>query len=74
MFANFSKISWVIFLLSAKSVRVFSLFKKMGSIDYARKTAIEYNKKAKNSLSVLKDSEAKELLCDLADYSIKREK
>jgi len=54
--------------------RVFSLFKKMGSIDYARKTAIEYSKKAKNALAVLKDSEAKELLCDLADYSIKREK
>ena len=46
----------------------------MGSIDYARKTAIEYSKKAKNALAVLKDSEAKELLCDLADYSIQREK
>ncbi len=54
--------------------RVFTLFKEIGSIDYAKKTAIEYNKKAKNALNVLKDSEAKELLCDLADYSIKREK
>jgi len=54
--------------------RVFLLFKKMGSIDYAKNTAIEYSKKAKNALAVLKDSEAKELLCDLADYSIQREK
>ena len=54
--------------------RVFTLFKEMGSIDYAKKTAIEYNKKAKNALTVLKDSEAKELLCGLADYSIQREK
>ena len=45
----------------------------MGSIDYAKKTAIEYTKKAKNALAILKDSEAKELLYDLADYSINRE-
>jgi len=54
--------------------RVFTLFKEMGSINYAKKTAIEYNKKAKNVLDVLKDSEAKEILKELADYSIKREK
>jgi len=54
--------------------RVFTLFKKMGSIEYAKKTAIEYNKKAKKALTVLKDSEAKEILKELADYSIKREK
>ena len=54
--------------------RVFTLFKKMGSIEYAKKTAIEYNKKAKNALDALKDSEAKEILKELADYSIKREK
>ena len=54
--------------------RVFTLFKEMGSIDYAKKTAIEYTKKAKNALDILKDSEAKEILYDLADYSINREK
>jgi geranylgeranyl diphosphate synthase type I len=53
--------------------RVFTLFKKLGSIDYAKKKAIEYNKKAKNALANLIDSEVKELLYDLADYSISRE-
>jgi geranylgeranyl diphosphate synthase type I len=53
--------------------RVFTLFKEMGSLDYAKKKAIEYNKKAKNALTVIKDSEVKELLYDLADYSINRE-
>jgi geranylgeranyl diphosphate synthase type I len=53
--------------------RVFTLFKEMGSINYAKKTAMEYNKKAKNALTIIKDSESKELLYDLADYSINRE-
>jgi len=54
--------------------KVFNLFKEMGSIDYAKNTAIKYNKKAKDALKVIKESEAKELLYGLADYSIKREK
>ena len=54
--------------------RVFTLFNKMGSIDYARNTALNYNKKAKEALEILRDSEAKEILKELADYSIKREK
>lgn len=54
--------------------KVFSLFNEMGSIDYARNTALNYNKKAKETLDILKDSDAKELLKKLADYSIKREK
>jgi len=54
--------------------RVFSLFKDMGSIDYAKNKSLEYNQKAKSALGVLRDSEAKEMLYDLADYSIQREK
>jgi len=54
--------------------KVFDLFKKMRSIDYARKTAVEYCEKAKKALHVLKNSDAKQVLLSLADYSIKREK
>jgi len=54
--------------------KVFGLFKKMKSIDYARKTAVDYCEKAKESLNILKESNAKQVLLSLADYSIKREK
>ncbi|UCF11993.1 MAG: polyprenyl synthetase family protein [Thermoplasmatales archaeon] len=54
--------------------QVFTLFKEMGSIDYARNTALNYTKKAKDALNILRDSEAKEILKGLADYSTKREK
>jgi len=54
--------------------RVFTLFREMGSVDYARNTALNYTKKAKETLEVLRDSEAKEILKGLADYSIQREK
>jgi len=42
--------------------------------DYARNTALNYIKKAKDALNILRDSEAKEILKGLADYSTKREK
>ena len=54
--------------------QLFTLFKEMGSIDYARNTALNYIKKAKDALNILRDSEAKEILKGLADYSTKREK
>jgi len=54
--------------------RIFTLFKEMGSMDYARNTAINYNKKAKDALEPLGDSKAKDILKRLADYSIQREK
>ena len=53
---------------------VFSLFKDLGSVDYARDKALEFNKKAKEALQVLSDSEAKNILKNLADFSIQREK
>jgi geranylgeranyl diphosphate synthase type I len=54
--------------------QVYNLFKKTGSIEYAKKTAINYCEKAKKQLEILPDSEAKQILLELADYSIKREK
>ncbi|UCD14012.1 MAG: polyprenyl synthetase family protein [Thermoplasmatales archaeon] len=53
---------------------VFRVFKEMGSIEHARNTGFDYIKKAKNALNPLRDSEAKEILMELADYSIQREK
>ena len=54
--------------------KVLELFKKVGSIEYAKNTALDYNRKAKESLENLKDSDAKGILEELADFSIKREK
>lgn len=54
--------------------QVFDLFKKVGSIEYAKNTSLNYCKEAKNAINVLKDSEAKQLLFELADYSVSREK
>jgi len=53
---------------------IYDLFKKIGSINYAKKTAESYCEKAKKQLESFPDSEAKQILLNLADYSIKREK
>ena len=54
--------------------KIFSLFRTLGSIDYAKQMALSYNTKAKDALKKLQDSEAKEILRELADFSIQREK
>jgi len=55
--------------------QVYHLFNKLGSVEYARKTASMYDERAKKALNVLDDSNAKSILLQLADYStIKREK
>jgi geranylgeranyl diphosphate synthase type I len=54
--------------------KVYDLFNSLGSVEYARDTAFKYSIKAKESLKVLKDSNAKNVLNELAEYSIKREK
>jgi len=62
---------------SAKDEEVkqaYNLFKKLNSIEYAKHKAINFSNKAKKSLDVLPDSDAKQLLLDLAEYAIKREK
>lgn len=54
--------------------QVFDLFKKAGSIEYAKNTARKYCEKAKKAIEILPDSNAKEILVELANYSINREK
>ncbi|OIB59303.1 geranylfarnesyl diphosphate synthase [Natrialba sp. SSL1] len=43
-----------------------------GSISYANETARDLVEQGKNRLSVLPDNEARELLCEIADYLIER--
>lgn len=52
---------------------VFALFKDLNSIEYARSMALEYNKKAKECLNMLRESSAKQILNNLADFAIQRE-
>jgi geranylgeranyl diphosphate synthase type I len=52
--------------------KVYNLFKKAGSIEFAQNTAINYSKKAKKAIEILPDSDAKKILLKLADYSIER--
>ena len=54
--------------------QVYDLFKKLGSVEYAKNTALKYCEKAKRSLDKIPDSNAKEVLIKLAEYSINREK
>jgi len=54
--------------------QVYDIFEKTKSIEYAKQTALNYCTKAKKALDVLKDSDAKVVLLELADYSIKRKK
>ncbi len=53
--------------------KVYDLFKKTGSIEYAKEKSIEYCEKAKKVIEILPDSDAKKILLKLAEYSIKRE-
>jgi len=54
--------------------QVFNLFKKIGSIEYAKETATKYSEDAKKSLEILPETEAKKILINLAEYVIKRER
>jgi geranylgeranyl diphosphate synthase type I len=54
--------------------QVYNLFKKVGSVEYAKNTAAQYCEKAKKALEVIPSSKAKTILLELAEYSIKREK
>lgn len=53
---------------------IYDLFNKLGSIEYVRKKAINHCEKAKNALKVLKETNAKNILMELANYTISREK
>lgn len=54
--------------------KVYSLFREIGSVEYARQCALSYNNQAKDAIAVLKPSDARELLFQLIDYTIQREK
>jgi geranylgeranyl diphosphate synthase type I len=54
--------------------QVFNLFKKVGSVDYAKQTALRYIDDAKKVISILPETPAKKILFDLADYVISRKK
>jgi len=54
--------------------QVYNLFNNLKSIEYAKNTAMGYCEKAKKSLEILPNSDAKQILLELVDYSIRREK
>ena len=54
--------------------KVYHVFERVGSIDYAKHKAEEYSSIAKEALSILKESDAKQILIALADYAMTREK
>jgi len=53
---------------------VYDMFNELSSVEYAKNTALKYCSQAKKSLDVLRNSDAKQVLIELAEYSIKREK
>jgi len=52
---------------------VVELFKEIGSLDYVKKMALDYAEKAKKRLRSLPDSEEKEFLRAVVDFSVGRE-
>lgn len=46
---------------------------KCGAVSYAKNFALEYIREAKEKTSVLQDSEAKDLLLELIDFTVRRE-
>jgi geranylgeranyl diphosphate synthase type I len=54
--------------------KVYDLFRELGSVDYAKHRAEQYTKQAKDAIAVLKPSDAKELLHQLIEYTVQREK
>ena len=53
---------------------VYDLFKELGSITYAQQRALQLVNQAKDAITVIKPSDAKELLYQLIEYTIQREK
>jgi geranylgeranyl diphosphate synthase type I len=53
---------------------IIELLKEYGSIEYAKNNAQQFAAKAKSLLTVLKESEHKKTLSELADYAVQREK
>jgi geranylgeranyl diphosphate synthase type I len=53
---------------------VYDLFRELGSVEYAQQCAYYYTNQAKDAINLLKQSDAKELLYQLIDYTVQREK
>jgi len=53
---------------------IYDIFRDLGSVDYAQHRALSFVNQAKQAISVLAQSEAKELLIQLIEYTIQREK
>jgi geranylgeranyl diphosphate synthase type I len=53
---------------------VYSLFRELGSVEYAQQRALFYVNEAKTAITVLRQSDAKELLYQLIEYTVQREK
>jgi geranylgeranyl diphosphate synthase type I len=54
--------------------KVYNLFRDFGSVEYAQQRALHYVNQAKDAITLLKQSDAKELLYQLINYTIQREK
>jgi len=52
---------------------IIEALERTGSIEFAKNKAMDYARRAKKCLESLPDSESKELLKDLVDYSVKRD-
>lgn len=50
-----------------------ALLHKSGAVSYAKNFALEYIREAKEKTSVLQDSEAKDLLLELIDFTVRRD-
>jgi geranylgeranyl diphosphate synthase type I len=53
---------------------VYDLFRDLGSIEYAQQRAMHFVTQAKDAITLIKPSDAKELLYQLIEYTIQREK
>ena len=53
---------------------IVEILKETGAIDYAKNMAMEFSRKAIDSLAILKESEAKNKLVEMAELAVKREK
>lgn len=53
---------------------VYDIFQELGSVEYAHQRAMQLVSQAKEAISVLKQSTAKELLYHLIEFTIRREK
>jgi geranylgeranyl diphosphate synthase type I len=59
---------------SKKTVQdAVNLLHKCGAVSYAKNFALEYIREAKEKTSVLKSSEAKDLLVEMIDYTVRRD-